>query len=382
MKTLSFKKISLFTAISSLLICMFTVLSLAVSAPGQVSFLKAKVTTSAVTLSWDKVKDCYAYAVFYYSPSSEKYTFIKSTKDTEYKISGLDEGETYYFAVQGYNNDGDQKLYGTVSDYLKVTTKIEEPAKVKKLDAPNIYSTKLKLTWNEVPGAKYAVYFYNPETKKYTHISNVSKESYTVTDLDPETTYQFAVRAYKKVGSKTSYGDYSAKLKATTNPMPLEIEDACKLFSAAIDVYMNWIYSCSYTSSKGYITREFYGVQCKFAPVSHPDIKSKSDLEKHLSKYFAKEIYENELYLYIEVGNKLYYYAEGGSGTPDKGTKHYTDSLKKITYKKYKYTLYPVYYPNYESENSTEDYTFTIVRKDGRWIFEGNFYPCSAKIKN
>ena len=347
MKAFSMKKTTLFAAVTAILICIFSFLTLAVSAPDKVDSLKAKAATTSVTLSWDKVKDCYAYAVFYYSPSSEKYTFIKNTKDTEYKVSGLDEGETYYFAVQGYNNDGDQKLYGTVSDYVKVTTKIEEPAKVKGLDAPNIYSTKLKLTWDTVPGAKYAVYFYNSDTKKYTHISNVSKESYTVTDLDPETTYQFAVRAYKKIGSKTYYGEYSAKVKATTNPMPIELNEARKLFNTAIDVYMNWVYSCSYTASKGYITRDFYGVQCKFAPVNHPDIKSKSDLEKYLSKYFSKEIYENELYLYIEAGNKLYYYAEGGSGNPDKATKYYTDSLKKITYKKYKYTLYPVYYPHY-----------------------------------
>ena len=381
MKIFSIKKISLFTVIIAILICTFTSLSLAVSTPDKVDALKAKVGTTAVTLSWEKVKDCYAYAVFYYSPSTEKYTFIKNTKDTDYKVTGLDEGETYYFAVQGYNNDGEQKVYGTVSDYVKVTTKIEEPAKVKNLDAPNIYSTKLKLTWNEVPGAKYAVYFYNPETKKYTHISNVSKETYTVTDLAPETTYQFAVRAYKKIGGKTYYGDVSARLKATTNPLPIEVEEARKLFNNAIDVYMNWVYSCSYTSSSGYINREFYGVMCKFAPVDHPDIKSKADLEKMLSRYFAEEIYENELYLYIQVGSKLYYYAEGGSGNPDKGTRYYTDSLKKINYKKYTYTLYPTYYPKYESENNPQSYTFTIVRRDGRWIFNGNFYTCSAKIK-
>ena len=382
MKNYRLKKLSLFTVVTAFLMCMLTSLCLAAPNPGKVDSLKAKAGTTAVTLSWDKAKSCDAYAVFYYSPSSEKYTFIKNTKDTEYKVTGLDEGETYYFAVQGYNNDDEQKVYGTVSDYVKATTKIDEPAKVKNLDAPNIYSTKLKLTWNEVPGAKYAVYFYDAESKKYSHISNVSKEAYTVTDLNPEETYQFAVRAYKKVGSKTYYGDYSAKIKATTNPMPIETEEARKLFNTAIDVYMNWVYSCSYTSSSGYIYRDFYGLLCKFAPVNHPDINSKSDLENYLSKYFSKEIYENELYLYIEVGNKLYYYAEGGSGNPDKGTKHYTDSLKKVNYKKYKYTLYPVYYPNYESENNPDSYTFTIVRKDGRWIFDGKFYTCSAKIKD
>ena len=381
MKAVSFKKISLFVLTTVSLLCLLCCVCFAASTPAKVESLKAKAGTTTVTLTWGKVKNCDAYAVFSYSPAKEKYTFIKNTKDTEYKISDLSEGETYYYAVQGYNNDGDQKLYGDISDYVKITTKVEEPEKVKGLSDAAVYSTKVKLTWNEVPGMKYAVYFYNAETKKYTHISNVSKETYTVSGLTPEESYHFAVRAYKKVGSKTYYGDYSAKLKVTTNPMPLELEDARKLFKNAIDVYMNWIYSCSYTASSGYINREFYGMICKFAPVNHPDIKNKKDLENMLSNYFSKEIYENELYLYIEVGGKLYYYAEGASDNPDKATKYYTDAVKKLTYKKYKYTLYPVYYPTYEDKYAPDSYTFTIIRKDGRWIFDGSFYPCAAKIK-
>ena len=381
MKAFFLKKCSLYVLITAVLFCLFTSLCLAVSVPSQVDSLKASPGTTSVTLSWDKVKACDAYAVFFYSPTREKYTFIKNVKTTECKVSNLDEGEIYYFAVQGYNTDGDQKLYGKVSAYVKTTTKIKEPAKIKKPEADTIYPTKVKLTWSEVPDAKYAVYFYDASTKKYTHIANVSKESYTVTDLSPEETYQFAVRAYRKVGSKTVYGDYSAKLKVTTNPKPIELEDARKLFNTAIEVYMDWVYSCSYTASKGYITREFYGMMCKFAPVNHPSINSKSDLEKMLRKYFTKAVYENELYLYIEVGGKLYYYAEGGSGNPDKGTNYYTDSLKKVNAKKYKYTLYPTYYLKYDNDYNPKSYTFTIVRKDGRWLFDTEFYPCCAKIK-
>ena len=246
MKALTLKKLSLFALIMTILLCIGSTLCFAVSAPSKVDSLKTKVnSSSAITLSWDKVKDCDAYAVFYYNPKNGKYTFIKNTKDTEYKVSGLDEGETYYFAVQSYNNDGDQKLYGDISKYVKATTKVDEPDKVKNLDTPNIYSTKLKLTWDKVKDAKYAVYFYDTDTKKYTHIGNTSACSLTVQDLKPEESYRFAVRAYKKVGDKTYYGDYSSTIKATTNPMPLEVEDARKLFNKAIDVYMNWVYACS-----------------------------------------------------------------------------------------------------------------------------------------
>lgn len=383
MKVLNLKKISYFAVILTILLCIGASLSFAVSAPSKVDSLKTKVnSSSAVTLSWDKVKDCDAYAIFYYNPKTGKYTFIKNTKDTEYKVTGLDEGETYHFAVQGYNNDGDQKLYGEISKSAKATTKVDELDKVKNLDAPSVYSTKLKLTWDKVKSAKYAVYFYDAGTKKYTHIGNTSACSMTIQDLKPEETYRFAVRAYKKVGEKTYYGDYSATIKVATNPMPLETDEVKKLFNKALDVYMNWVYSCSYTASSGYIYRDFYGVSSKFAPVNHPDIKTKADLEKMLSKYFTKSIYENDLYLYIEVGGKLYHYAEGGTGNPDKGTRYYTDSIKKITYQKYKYTLTPVYYLEYENKYSPDSYTFTIVRKDGNWVFDDNFYPCQAKIKD
>ena len=208
MKVFSIKKFSFFMLVTTILLCISASLCLAASAPSQVDSLKVKASgTSAVTLSWDKVKDCDAYAVFYYSPTRDKYTFIKNVKTTDCKVSNLDEGETYCFAVQGYNNDGDQKLYGKVSDYVKITIKVEEPGKVKNLESPAVYSTKLKLTWDEVPGAKYAVYFYDADTKKYTHISNVSKTTCTVTDLEPEASYRFAVRAYKQVGDKTYFGD-------------------------------------------------------------------------------------------------------------------------------------------------------------------------------
>ena len=381
MKVFTFKKLSLFLLIFSILCCLFASVCYAVSAPSQVESLKATPGTTTVTLTWSKLKDCDSYSVFFYSPATKKYTFIKSLKKAEYKVTGLDEGETYYFAVQGYNNDDGTKLYGTVSDYVKTTTKVEPLDKVKGLEYSDLTNNKVKLSWNKVYGARYAVYFYDADTKKYSLISNTSSESLTVKDLSPETSYQFAVRPFKKVGGKNYYGDYSARLKVTTQSPTLTAKEARKLYNNAIDVYMNWVYSCAYTSSD-YINRNFYGIMCKFAVVNHPDIKSKNDLENMLSKYFTKEVYENELYFYIEVGGKLYHYAEGGAGEPDKGTKFYTDSLKKVNHKNYKYTLTPTYYAKFENENNPQNYTFSIVRRDGRWLFDTKFYTCCAKIKD
>lgn len=381
MKFIYMKKLGLWALICAALCCISASVCLAVSAPAQVDALKAKPASSTVNLTWDKVKNCDGYSVFYYSPSTEKYTFIKSVTENEFKVAGLNEGETYYFAIQGYNNDGDIKLYGNISEYVKTTTKVEIPAKVKGLDSSGLTNNKVKLSWNNIPDVKYAVYFYDESSKKYIHIANTSSNFYTVKDLAGETTYRFAVRALKKVSGKNYYGDYSAKLKVTTQAPALKAKEALRLFNTATDVYMNWVYSCAYTSND-YITRSFYGTPCRFALVNHPDIKSKADMEKMLSKHFAKELYENELYFYIEVGDKLYYYAEGGAGDPDKGTMYYNYTLKKVNHKKYKYTLTPTYYPKYENEDNPKNYVFTITRKDGRWIFSDKFYTCRAKIKD
>ena len=379
MKLFSAKKFSLFLIVCSVLCCLFASVCLAASAPGQVKSLKVKPAATAVTLTWNKLKDCDAYSVFFYSPATEKYTFIKNSKEAECKVTGLDEGETYYFAVQGYNNDEGTKLYGTVSDYVETTTKIAPLDKITGLEYSGLTDSKVKLTWDKVSGAKYAVFFYDADTKKYSLISTTSAESLTVKDLDAETTYRFAVRPYKKAGGKNYYGEYSAKLKVTTQSPELKAKEARKLFNTARDVYMNWVYSCAYTSNE-YINRSFYGKMCKFSAVNHPEIKNKSDLEAMLSKYFTPELYQNELYFYIEVGGKLYYYAEGGAGDPDKGVKNYIDTLKKINHAKYRYTLTPTYYPKYENDNNPKSFVFTIVRKDGRWLFSGNFYTCCAKI--
>ena len=166
MKAFSLKKLGLYIITIASLLCLLCCVCFAVSTPAKVESLKAKAGVSSVTLTWSKLKNCDAYAVFSYSPSKEKYTFIKNVKENEYKVTDLDEGETYYYAVQGYNNDGDQKLYGDISDYVKTTTKVEEPGKVKGLEADAVYSTKTKLTWNKLSGMKYAVYFYNADTKK------------------------------------------------------------------------------------------------------------------------------------------------------------------------------------------------------------------------
>lgn len=354
--------------------------------PSQVKDLKATPGTTYVTLSWDKVSSSAGYAVFSYNPKTDKYTVLKNTSDASYKVKNLDAATTYYFAVQAYNTDKEnERTYGEVSKKVKAKTKSATPTQVKNLSAATVNTTSIKLKWTKIADAKYVIYSYNAKTEKYTKLDTSSSNSYTVKSLKADTDYTFAVRAYKTVDGKNHYGKYSSKLSVTTAPTAITLKQARNLFEDARQVYMDWVYSCNYISYNRTITHEFYGMPCQFAAVEHETVKEKDDVINLLDKYFVSNIYENELYLYVELDGKLYgklfYYAEGGKSDTDTVTRYYTDKLKKVNSTKFQYILYPVYYSGVNTDKLPESYTYTIVRRDNRWVFSGNFYPCAAPIK-
>ena len=97
-----------------------------------------------------------------------------------------------------------------------------EPKATSSLKA-TAYSTKIKLSWSKVIGAKgYQVYQY--EDGKWIKLPTTSKTSCTVTGLDSVTTYKFRVRPYAKVGSKTLFGEWKTVSKSTTIGKPTSVE--------------------------------------------------------------------------------------------------------------------------------------------------------------
>ena len=113
-----------------------------------------------------------------------------------------------------YNYKSDVKLnWKRINDLPGIST-LPKPAGVK-VSAAN--TTALNLKWNKVKGAKgYIVYLYNASTKTYTKLLTTHKTIAKITDLTPDTTYQFAVRAYSKPAQKYLYSGYSSLLRATT----------------------------------------------------------------------------------------------------------------------------------------------------------------------
>lgn len=77
----------------------------------------------------------------------------------------------------------------------------------------------ITLTWDDAGDAElYRVYRYNEDTKKYAYVATVNDTTYTDTNLQPGTNYQYKVRCVWTIGENNYFGTYSSALTAPTLP--------------------------------------------------------------------------------------------------------------------------------------------------------------------
>ena len=170
----------------------------------------------------------------------------KLTKDKAYTVSyssNKDVGKGY-ITIKGKGS-----YTGTIKKGFYI-----QPKSTSSLKA-TAYSTKIKLSWSKVTGAKgYQVYQYaNGSWKK---LPTVSGTSCTITGLDSVTTYKFRVRPYAKVGSKTIFGEYKTVSKSTTIGKPTTVEFSDITESSAV---LKWNKVAGATSYNVYYTNTSTG---------------------------------------------------------------------------------------------------------------------------
>ncbi len=179
-------------------------------------FKAAKVTTSSITLSWEKAEGVTGYKIYLYDSADKKWENIKTTKDTVYKLTSLESAKTYKFRVRTYIKKSNSVVYGNMSETLAVTTLPETPSSFK---AKAESSSKITLSWNKVNGATgYRLFIYDETAKKWTGFDSTKKTSLTVDSLNSAKAYKFRIKAYKTVGEKKIYSDASKTLTVITPP--------------------------------------------------------------------------------------------------------------------------------------------------------------------
>ena len=215
--------------------------------PANVKNVKtSSVTKNSFNLKWDKVEGATNYIIKKYDTQTSKWvTFLKTSK-TSCSVKDLEPGTSVRFAIKAYTKVGSTTYYSPA--YTHYTGKTSSPDKVTGLKA-KAGSTSITLSWTKIQDATgYLVYIYDSIAKEYYQKSDVSAAKAEITGLKSNTTYTFAVKAYFKSASGTSYSSYYSDLcTATTLPGVVTGFSALSDYTTTDSVTLTWtgIKDCS-----------------------------------------------------------------------------------------------------------------------------------------
>ena len=177
--------------------------------PSKVTGLDVEIKGTRAELDWNKVSGADGYEVELYIPGEGTETFNTTTnKKTIYNIDSTT--REYWARVRAYVKDGNDKIYGDYSSKEYFQYEEEDLAKVTGLKV-TMNGTDAKISWNSVKNADgYEVEIYLPgEGSGIVETLTNSKKLYNLDSFNGE--YWVRVRAYKEVGNRRIYGDFSSK---------------------------------------------------------------------------------------------------------------------------------------------------------------------------
>ena len=194
----------------------------AANAPAPTGLRVTSDTDDSVSLSWNAVTDAGAYKVEYRRSGSISWLHAgyvySSTSDT---VDGLDCNTSYYFQVRA-RGDGSpySYTYGNPSSSVSETTDACVAPAPTGLRVTSDTESSVSLSWNAVTDAHYyKVEYRRSSSSSWLHAGYTFGTSRTVSGLDPNTAYDFQVRA-RGDGSPYSYtcGSPSTSVSRTTDP--------------------------------------------------------------------------------------------------------------------------------------------------------------------
>lgn len=182
--------------------------------PSDVTATAASATS--VELSWKESFNAQGYEVQILNAQTSEYeTVTAAAKETTVTVKKLTGGTEYTFRVRAYRTAGGEKIY---SSYTSAVTGITKPVKLTNLSVQAAGLRSLTLSWPKVNGADgYLVRRSLTLSGGYVSIATISSGdvlTYKDTNLDPDTTYYYSVRAFKNYNGKTVSGTYADSVSA------------------------------------------------------------------------------------------------------------------------------------------------------------------------
>ncbi len=179
-----------------------------INVPGAPGPVNATVSSGAVTLSWQRVTSADYYNIYYRdTPGVTQQNGIRiSNVSPPETVSGLTDGQPYYFVVTGVNARGE----GSASAEVEAT-----PALQRTKIVGGLYATpgagEATIEWDsQTEASSYNLYWWTDLPNQKTQIADVTSP-YVMGGLEYGTTYHFEVAAANALGE----GQHSPGTHAT-----------------------------------------------------------------------------------------------------------------------------------------------------------------------
>lgn len=180
------------------------------AAPGNVK--AASASYSSIKVTWGSVAGANGYKLYRATSANGTYSLVTTTSSASYTNTGLTTGTTYYYKVRAYRKVGTKYVEGAWSAAASAAPVLNNVAGTK---AASYSYSSVKISWSKVSGASgYQVLRSSSANGKYTEIKKTTSSYYTNTGLATGTKYFYMVRAYRKVGTKYIYSNYSPVVSA------------------------------------------------------------------------------------------------------------------------------------------------------------------------
>lgn len=211
--------------------------SITVAAKNNAPVTKLKQSSStvdSVTVSWKAPSGAKKFTAVLLDKNNKQLSSTQTEK-TSFTFSGLSYAAVYKARISAVYKNGNKTYNGK---YTELSVKAMTPATVSGLKTSGITDSEVTVSWNKVSSAsKYYIYIYNAEKKAFTLAGSTDKNSFTLTELDAETTVRIKICAVFAKTNKTDLIGSGAEISAKTavRPIPKTKQEALSVFVKAFN---------------------------------------------------------------------------------------------------------------------------------------------------
>jgi hypothetical protein len=184
----------------------------------------ASCQPTSLTLSWNSVSGAASYDIVVdNNPELGSPLVNQNVLTASYAVSGLSEGTTYYWAVRAKNSCGVYSAWCEPRPFTTLVPAATVPSPASPTHLANCQPLSLSLSWNEVAHASgYSLQVDNNDDfgSLVVNQTGIASTAYTVSGLNPGTTYFWRVLSTSACGGSSSWSGVRSFTTASNPAVP------------------------------------------------------------------------------------------------------------------------------------------------------------------